>query len=143
MANLSIHPAVDQGRKPAPQIRGRYAAVRRQQGDGFDQGPGGQSRLRVHEMLEARQRLCSQIAVTPRAKRQRHGERRQAEGRDRGRDHQAICVQGLRRAHGRIDNKDHPLYGFDFFHTELSSDPAGAGEFAAFVSSIIESGPIL
>jgi S-(hydroxymethyl)glutathione synthase len=33
------------------------------------------------------------------------------------------------------------LYGFDFFHTELSSDSGWApAEFAAFVSSIIESG---
>ena len=43
--------------------------------------------------------------------------------------------------YGRIDNAQHPLYGFDFIHTELSPDkgwePPG---FAAFVSSIIESG---
>jgi S-(hydroxymethyl)glutathione synthase len=43
--------------------------------------------------------------------------------------------------YGRIENKGHPLYGFDFIHTELSKEPgfAPAG-FAAFVSSIIESG---
>ncbi len=43
--------------------------------------------------------------------------------------------------YGRIENKDHPFYGFDFAHTELS-DSAGWSppEFAAFVSSIIESG---
>jgi S-(hydroxymethyl)glutathione synthase len=43
--------------------------------------------------------------------------------------------------YGRIDNTGHPLYGFDFIHTELSPQqgwsPPG---FAAFVSSIIESG---
>lgn len=43
--------------------------------------------------------------------------------------------------YGRIENKNHPFYGFDFVHTELSSDPGWAApEFAAFVSSIIESG---
>lgn len=43
--------------------------------------------------------------------------------------------------YGRIDNKSHPLYGFDFVHTELSSDPGWEPPgFAAFVSSIIESG---
>jgi len=43
--------------------------------------------------------------------------------------------------YGRIDNTGHPLYGFDFFHTELSPDRGWAPpEFAAFVSSIIESG---
>jgi len=43
--------------------------------------------------------------------------------------------------YGRIDNTAHPLYGVDFFHTELSSEAGWAPpEFAAFVSSIIESG---
>jgi S-(hydroxymethyl)glutathione synthase len=43
--------------------------------------------------------------------------------------------------YGRIDNEDHPFFGLDFIHTELSSDPGWAPpEFAAFVSSIIESG---
>ena len=42
---------------------------------------------------------------------------------------------------GRIENKDHPFYGLDFIHTELSDDPGWAGpEFAAFVSSAIEGG---
>ncbi len=43
--------------------------------------------------------------------------------------------------YGRIENKGHPFYGLDFIHTERSNEegwaPAG---FAAFVSSIIESG---
>jgi S-(hydroxymethyl)glutathione synthase len=43
--------------------------------------------------------------------------------------------------YGRIENKNHPLYGFDFVHTELSKDEGWtAPDFAAFVSSIIESG---
>ena len=43
--------------------------------------------------------------------------------------------------YGRIENKGHPLYGFDFIHTELSAQKGwSAPEFAAFVSSIIESG---
>lgn len=43
--------------------------------------------------------------------------------------------------YGRIENKNHPLYGFDFIHTELSKDEGWSPpEFAAFVSSIIESG---
>ena len=42
---------------------------------------------------------------------------------------------------GRIENKAHPFYGLDFVHTELSrEDGWAAPEFAAFVSSIIESG---
>ncbi len=43
--------------------------------------------------------------------------------------------------YGRIENKGHPFYGLDFIHTELSSQKGwSAPEFAAFVSSIIESG---
>jgi S-(hydroxymethyl)glutathione synthase len=43
--------------------------------------------------------------------------------------------------YGRIENQGHPFYGFDFFHTELSPDDGWAPPtFAAFVSSIIESG---
>ncbi len=43
--------------------------------------------------------------------------------------------------YGRIENEKHPFYGLDFIHTELSRDTGWcAPEFAAFVSSIIESG---
>jgi S-(hydroxymethyl)glutathione synthase len=43
--------------------------------------------------------------------------------------------------YGRIENKDHPFHGLDFVHTELSKESGWAApEFAAFVSSIIESG---
>jgi S-(hydroxymethyl)glutathione synthase len=43
--------------------------------------------------------------------------------------------------YGRINNTAHPFYGLDFVHTELSDQQGwSAPEFAAFVSSIIESG---
>ena len=43
--------------------------------------------------------------------------------------------------YGRIENKAHPFYGLDFVHPELSTEKGWAApEFAAFVSSIIESG---
>ncbi|TFH85845.1 S-(hydroxymethyl)glutathione synthase [Billgrantia azerbaijanica] len=43
--------------------------------------------------------------------------------------------------YGRIENTDHPFHGLDFIHPELSRDEGWAApEFAAFVSSIIESG---
>jgi S-(hydroxymethyl)glutathione synthase len=43
--------------------------------------------------------------------------------------------------YGRIENKSHPFYGFDFIHTELSPQSGWSPpEFAAFVSSIIEAG---
>jgi S-(hydroxymethyl)glutathione synthase len=43
--------------------------------------------------------------------------------------------------YGRIENTGHPFHGLDFVHTELSDSTGwSAPEFAAFVSSIIESG---
>jgi S-(hydroxymethyl)glutathione synthase len=43
--------------------------------------------------------------------------------------------------YGRIENTAHPFHGLDFIHTELSPQKGWApAEFAAFVSSIIESG---
>jgi len=43
--------------------------------------------------------------------------------------------------YGRIENAKHAFYGLDFVHTELSNEHGwSAPGFAAFVSSIIESG---
>lgn len=43
--------------------------------------------------------------------------------------------------YGRIENNGHAFYGLDFVHTELSKEKGWSPpEFAAFVSSIIESG---
>src|SRR5689334_5882301 len=43
--------------------------------------------------------------------------------------------------YGRVENTKHPFYGLDFIHTELSKQKGWSPpEFAAFVSSIIESG---
>lgn len=43
--------------------------------------------------------------------------------------------------YGRIENRDHPFYGLDFIHPELFDQEGWAPpEFAAFVSSVIESG---
>jgi len=55
--------------------------------------------------------------------------------------HRYACKGCGVHMYGRIENTNHPFYGFDFVHTELSPDagwsPPG---FAAFVSSIIEGG---
>jgi len=43
--------------------------------------------------------------------------------------------------YGRIENKGHPFYGLDFIHPELFQESGSAAPgFAAFVSSVIESG---
>ena len=51
------------------------------------------------------------------------------------------CTECGVHMYGRIENTNHPFYGFDFIHTELSKEQGWAPpEFAAFVSSVIESG---
>src|SRR5690606_14092360 len=43
--------------------------------------------------------------------------------------------------YGRIEDQNHPFYGLDFIHTELSPDEGWSEpKFAAFCSSIIEAG---
>jgi S-(hydroxymethyl)glutathione synthase len=51
------------------------------------------------------------------------------------------CTKCGVHMYGRIENKGHPFYGLDFIHTERSNEKGWAAPgFAAFVSSIIESG---
>jgi S-(hydroxymethyl)glutathione synthase len=51
------------------------------------------------------------------------------------------CTSCGAHMYGRIENKGHAFYGLDFIHTELSKDVGWEGPgFAAFVSSVIESG---
>jgi S-(hydroxymethyl)glutathione synthase len=51
------------------------------------------------------------------------------------------CTECHAHLYGRIENKDHAFYGLDFVHTELSPQAGwSAPGFAAFVSSIIETG---
>jgi S-(hydroxymethyl)glutathione synthase len=51
------------------------------------------------------------------------------------------CTACGTHLYGRIENKEHAFFGLDFIHTELSKEVGWDGPgFAAFVSSIIESG---
>ncbi|ANY86697.1 MULTISPECIES: S-(hydroxymethyl)glutathione synthase [Pseudomonas] len=86
--------------------------------------------------------IFSVVAVAPRDKVsvQAHGEKLQVV------DPNAVIQRHACRdcgAHlfGRIENTGHPFYGLDFVHTELSPQSGwSAPGFAAFVSSVIESG---
>lgn len=86
--------------------------------------------------------IFSVVAVVPRDKVsvQAHGEKLQVV------DPNAVIQRHACRdcgAHlfGRIENTGHPFYGLDFVHTELSPQTGwSAPGFAAFVSSVIESG---
>lgn len=51
------------------------------------------------------------------------------------------CKECGTHMYGRIENQAHPFYGLDFIHTELSNEDGWSQpEFAAFVSSVIETG---
>ena len=51
------------------------------------------------------------------------------------------CEECGTHMYGRIENKAHPFYGLDFLHPELFQEGGWAAPgFAAFVSSVIESG---
>lgn len=55
--------------------------------------------------------------------------------------HRYACSGCGVHMYGRIENTQHAFHGLDFVHTELSREPGWAPPtFAAFVSSIIESG---
>ncbi|MBO9468540.1 S-(hydroxymethyl)glutathione synthase [Endozoicomonas sp. G2_2] len=51
------------------------------------------------------------------------------------------CSECGAHMYGRIEDSNHPFHGLDFIHTELSDEDGWEPpQFAAFVSSIIESG---
>ena len=86
--------------------------------------------------------LFSMVAVVPRDKLEasKNAERLKVVDSNAAIQRHACTACGV-HMYGRIENSQHPLYGFDFIHTELSREEGwSAPEFAAFVSSIIESG---
>src|SRR5262245_33598235 len=86
--------------------------------------------------------LFSQVAVVPRNKVQvtKNADKLKVVDANAAIQRYACTGCGV-HMYGRIENSKHPFYGFDFIHTELSDEEGwSAPEFAAFVSSIIESG---
>jgi S-(hydroxymethyl)glutathione synthase len=147
MANApSIHPAVDQGLRPAAANFAGGTLNCKCSTNKVSVSIKGQAAFNhvcgCTKCWKPGTALFSQIAVTPRANLSVTAN----EGKLKVVDTNAAiqrhaCKECGVHMYGRIENSNHPLYGFDFFHTELSSDPGWAPpEFAAFVSSIIESG---
>ena len=86
--------------------------------------------------------LFSLVAVAPRASVTvtRNGEKLKVVDAGATIQRHACSECGV-HMYGRIENANHPFYGFDFFHPELAREQGWAApEFAAFVSSAIESG---
>ena len=118
--------------------------VRERAGHGESVGAdGAQPRVRLYQVLEALGCGCFRmVAVVPRDKLNVTSGQEKLKIVDSNAAIQRYACTGCGvHMYGRIENKGHPFYGLDFVHTELSSDSGwSAPEFAAFVSSIIESG---
>jgi S-(hydroxymethyl)glutathione synthase len=147
MANaISIHPQVDHGLSPAAaSFAGGTLSCKCAAGQVTVSIKGQAAHNHVCGCTKCWKpggALFAQIAVTPRANLAvtANGDKLKVVDPNATIKRYACKDCGV-HMYGRIDNKDHPLFGVDFFHTELSSDQGWAPpEFAAFVSSILESG---
>jgi S-(hydroxymethyl)glutathione synthase len=146
MAQISIHPAVDNGiERAAANFNGGtlYCHCDDDKVAVTLQGQTAHNHVcGCTKCWKPEGALFSQVAVVPRDK------LRVTANEDKLKvvDPQATiqryaCKECGVHMYGRIENSGHPLYGLDFVHTELSPERGWSPpEFAAFVSSIIESG---
>ena len=146
MAAPSIHPQIDSGIKPAAANFSGGKLVCRCASDKVEVTISAQSAFNhacgCTKCWKPAGALFSQVAVVPRDKVKvvAHEEKLQVVDPSATIQRYACKECGV-HMFGRIENKAHPFYGLDFVHTELSPEKGWAApEFAAFVSSIIESG---
>ena len=146
---ISIHPAVNRGaKKPAAKNFAGGTLTCKCAKDpvtvSIKLAMRPQSRVRLHQMLEAQGRACSRRSPSCRAKTSvkvtANAHKLQVVDPSATIQRHACKDCGV-HMYGRIENKKHPFYGLDFIHTELSKEKGWSPpNFAAFVSSIIESG---
>src|SRR5262245_11851602 len=146
MAEVSIHPAVDNGVKSGSasfaggslqcQCASNPVEVKVASQSAYNHVCG------CTKCWKPASALFSQVAVVPRDKLRVSKNAEKLKVVDANAAIQRYdCNECGVHMYGRIENTKHPFYGFDFIHTELSKDQGWAPpEFAAFVSSIIESG---
>jgi S-(hydroxymethyl)glutathione synthase len=146
MAALSIHPAVDNGIKPAaPNFQGGTLQCNCPDNKVTVSLAGQTAHNHVcgcTKCWKPAGALFSQVAVIGRDNLSVTANAQKLKIVDTNAPIQRYACTGCGvHMYGRIENKAHPFYGLDFIHTELSSESGwSAPEFAAFVSSIIESG---
>ncbi len=142
----SIHPAVDGGIKPGKaQFDGGTLSCRCASSPVTVDVSGNVAFNHVcgcSKCWKPAGALFSMIAVVPREKLRVSANEQKLKVVDSSAPIQRYaCVGCGTHLYGRIENKNHPFYGFDFVHPELFRDQGWAApEFAAFVSSIIEAG---
>jgi S-(hydroxymethyl)glutathione synthase len=146
MAQISIHPAVDNGVKQGSTSFSGGTLQCKCASNPVEVSITGQSAYNhvcgCTKCWKPAGAMFSMVAVVPRDKLRvtKNGERLKVVDTNAAIQRHA-CPQCGVHMYGRIENTKHPFYGFDFIHTELSKDQGwSAHEFAAFVSSIIESG---
>src|SRR6202040_1799593 len=146
MAQISIHPAVDNGVKSgSPSFAGGTLQCKCASNPVAVSITGQCAYNHVcgcTKCWKPAGALFSQVAVVPRDKLRVSQNAEKLTVVDPNATIQRhACGQCGVHMYGRIENAKHPFYGFDFIHTELSPQ-SGWSEptFAAFVSSIIESG---
>jgi len=146
MANMLMHPAVDQGVKPGAKNFAGGSLVCKCGKDPVTVSVKAQS---AHNHLcgctkcwKPAGALFAQVAVVPRTAVSVTSNGHKLKIVDSSATIQRHACTGCGvHLYGRIENTKHPFYGLDFIHTELSGESGwSAPEFAAFVSSIIESG---
>jgi S-(hydroxymethyl)glutathione synthase len=146
MATVSIHPQVDEGLKPAAaNFAGGTLYCHCTDGKVAVSIKGQSAHNHVcgcTRCWKPAGALFSQVAVVPRENLRVSSNEDKLEVVDpTATIKRYACTDCGVHMYGRIDNRNHPLYGVDFIHTELSPEQGWAPpEFAAFVSSIIEAG---
>jgi S-(hydroxymethyl)glutathione synthase len=146
MAQISIHPAVDNGVKQGSASFAGGTLQCKCASNPVEVSISGQCAYNhvcgCTKCWKPAGAMFSMVAVVPRDKLRvsKNGEKLKVVDANAPIQRHA-CTQCGAHMYGRIENTKHPFYGFDFIHTELSRDQGWAApEFAAFVSSVIESG---
>jgi S-(hydroxymethyl)glutathione synthase len=146
MSQISIHPAVDNGVKPGSSNFSGGTLHCKCASNSVEVTLTAQS---AHNHVcgctkcwKPKGALFSQVAVVPRDKLRvtKNADKLKVVDPNATIQRYACGECGV-HMYGRIENAKHPFYSFDFVHTELSNERGWSPpEFAAFVSSIIESG---
>jgi S-(hydroxymethyl)glutathione synthase len=143
---ISIHPAVDRGLKPAAKdFAGGTLSCKCKQDPVQVSFKGQIAHNHVcgcTKCWKPEGALFSLVAVVPRDNLRVSANEGKLKVVDASAPIQRhACKECGVHMYGRIENKAHPFYGFDFIHPELAKESGWAPpEFGAFVSSIIEAG---
>jgi S-(hydroxymethyl)glutathione synthase len=146
MAKIAIHPSVDNGTAPAASNFQGGVLTCHCKADPVEVAVSSQSQHNhvcgCTKCWKPEGALFSMVAVVPsdKVKVTRNGHKLKVVDANALIQRHACTSCGV-HLHGPVERKNHPFTGLTFIHTELSKEKGWSPpEFAAFVSSIIESG---